>query len=293
MPSAQLPQERPRRPRTPFAIRIGVYSLFSASVFLALVPSNDSAWAKAPGKGTDDSACAQFDHQHASWNTLLKSYVRKGVVNYAGLKQAGGPALDGYLRSLESVCPGDYDKWTREQKLAFWINAYNAYTVKLVLTHYPIKSIRSIGFLPGAAFRESFIPLKALRGEVLSLNDIEHEILRKEFREPRIHFAINCASKSCPALQSEVYRSATLDTQLTLATRQFVSDTSKNRFDAASSTLYLSAIFDWFREDFERSSRTLPAFVARYAEPAIAAALSDGEKVRVKFLDYDWALNGR
>jgi len=215
------------------------------------------------------------------------------VVDYAGLERSGRPALNAYLRSLESVCPSDYDTWTHDQKLALWINAYNAYTVKLILDHYPLTSIRSIGLLPGAAFRETFIPLETLRGSALSLEDIEHEILRKEFREPRIHFAIVCASKSCPTLRSEAYRATTLDAQLTEAARGFVSDSSKNRYDAASRTLRLSPIFDWFEEDFERSSQTLPAFVARYAEPATAAALTSGGDVRVEFLDYDWSLNGR
>ena len=147
--------------------------------------------------------------------------------------------------------------------------------------------------MPGAAFRERFIPLQSLRGQVLSLNDIEHEILRKELGEPRIHFAIVCASKSCPELRSEAYRAKTLDEQLTQAARSFISDPSKNRFDAAARTLRLSPIFDWFRADFERSSASLPAFVARYAEPAVATALSSGGEVRIEFLDYDWSLNGR
>ncbi|MEO8601067.1 MAG: DUF547 domain-containing protein [bacterium] len=260
---------------------------------MALAACAGPARGEPAGDPAAGDACTFFDHQHAAWNTIVARYVREGIVDYAGLKRSGLPALDGYLQSLESVCRRHYNTWTGEQKLAFWINAYNAYTVKLILDHYPLKSIRSIGLLPGAAFRENFIPLQALRGKVLSLNDIEHDILRKEFREPRIHFAIVCASKSCPELRNEAYRATTLDAQLTEAARRFVSDSSKNRFDAASRTLRLSSIFDWFREDFERSSQTLPAFVARYAEPATATALSSGGNVRVEFLDYDWSLNGR
>ena len=292
--AAQEPRrELAQRPSTSPLRRAGVRAGWALSFCLGLAACAGPAQAEPSGEPAGGDVCALFDHQPAAGNAILARHVREGVVDYAGLKRSGGPALDGYLRSLESVCRGHYDTWTREQKLAFWINAYNAYTVKLILNHYPLKSIRTIGLLPGAAFRESFIPLRSLRGKVLSLNDIEHDILRKEFREPRIHFAINCASKSCPDLSSEAYRAATLDAQLTSAARRFVSDTSKNRFDAASRTLRLSAIFDWFREDFERSSQTLPAFVARYAEPATATALSSGGSVRVEFLDYDWSLNGR
>lgn len=271
----------------------GLRAVFAAYLGISVAACAAPARGESSGAAAGADVCPTFDHEHAAWTTVLARYVRDGGVDYAGLKRSGGPALDSYLRSLESVCRGHYDSWTNEQKLAFWINAYNAYTVKLILNHYPLTSIRSIGLLPGAAFRESFIPLRSLRGKVLSLNDIEHEILRREFREPRIHFAINCASKSCPELRSEAYRAATLDAQLTQAARGFVQDPTKNRFDAESRTLRLSSIFDWFREDFERSARTLPAFVARYAEPATASALTSGSTVRVEFLDYDWSLNGR
>ena len=281
------------KPNTSPHKRRSARAVFAAAICIGIAACAGPARGEPAGDAAGGDVCALFDHQHTAWNTILARYVREGVVDYADLKRSGLPSLDGYLRSLESVCRGHYDAWTREQKLAFWINAYNAYTVKLILNHYPLKSIRSIGLLPGAAFRESFIPLRSLRGKVLSLNDIEHDILRKEFREPRIHFAIVCASKSCPELRSEAYRATTLDSQLTQAARRFVSDTSKNRFDAASRTLRLSSIFDWFREDFERSSQTLPAFVARYAEPATSTALSSGGNVRVEFLDYDWSLNGR
>lgn len=252
----------------------------------------ESGGAEAQAAGPD--SCALFDQEHTAWTSLLGRYVHDGSVDYAGIKRSGMPDLAAYLRSLESVCRGHFDSWTREQKLAFWINAYNACTVKLILDHYPLRSIRSIGLLPGAAFREEFIGLGALRGRSgnLSLNDIEHEILRREFREPRIHFAIVCASKSCPALRSEAYRARDLGAQLDAAARSFVRDASKNRYDAATRTLRISSIFDWFRADFEGAAGTLPEFVARYADESTARALRAGG-VRVEFLDYDWSLNGR
>ncbi len=236
-------------------------------------------------------SCATLDHRHAAWTEILRRFVRDGQVDYAGLARHGQRHLSRYLQALASVCPDDYGHWTRDQQLAFWLNAYNAYTVRLILDHYPLSSIRTIGILPGAAFRTTFISMR-LRDRTLSLNDIEHEILRREFVEPRIHFAIVCASQSCPRLRSEAYRAADLDPQLDDQARLFVRDPSKNRFDPAARVLHLSSIFTWFHEDFERAAGTLVDYVARYADEPVAAGVRQ-PGVRVEFLDYDWSLNGR
>lgn len=217
---------------------------------------SSDAQSASPGGGP--SSGAHFDHDHSAWTAVLQRYVQSCFVDYAGLKKNGQAKLDTYLRSLESVRRSHYDSWTREQQLAYWINAYNAYMVQLILNHYPLKSIRSIGLLPGAAFRDDFIPLKGVLGKTLSLNNIEHEILRKQFQEPRIHFAIVCASKSCPILRPEAYRAKDLHSQLDDAARAFIRDSSKNSFEPGARTLRLSSIFKWFREDFEREARTLP-----------------------------------
>jgi hypothetical protein len=213
-------------------------------------------------------------------------------VDYAALKRERQPALDAYLRSLESVERSELESWPRSDQLAFWIDAYNAYTVKLVLDHHPIRSIRSIGVLPGAAFRKTFIPLERVAGRKLSLDDIEHRILRERFRDPRIHFAIVCASRSCPVLRDEAYRGRDLDSQLDDAARSFLRDPARNRYGPASRTLFLSSIFKWFRGDFEAAAGSLPAFVARYADEPTAEALRRGG-VKIEFLDYDWSLNER
>ncbi|MBI2187063.1 MAG: DUF547 domain-containing protein [Acidobacteria bacterium] len=231
-----------------------------------------------------------FDHEHRSWTAILAQYVVDGSVNYRGLADRGQPALDAYLSALGAASPAE-SGWTREERLAFWINAYNAFAIRLILDHYPLRSIRSIGFLPLAAFRTKFIPLGAGRTPI-SLNVIENEILRKQLQDARIHFAIVCASKSCPALRSEAYRSSVLDQQLDTAARAFLDDPSKNRWDPASRTLSLSSIFKWFRDDFERAGGTLLAFVGRYLRQPVAADLQKG-KVRIVFLNYDWSLNGR
>jgi len=251
-------------------------------------PAGDAP--EAAGDRTD--ACLAFDHDHAAWTSLLLRFVRDGQVDYAGLKRSGERDLAEYLQSLGAVCSRHYEQWSREEKLAFWINTYNAATVRLILDNYPIDSIRRIGFLPGAAFRLSFVSVPAVRSSALSLNDIEHEILRKQFDEPRIHFAIVCASKSCPRLRSEAYRARDLDRQLEEAARGFARDITKNRFDAGSHVLYLSSIFQWFHEDFEKAAGSLPAFFARFADPTTATEIRSGH-IEVEFLDYDWSLNGR
>jgi hypothetical protein len=232
---------------------------------------------------------SRFDHEHSSWTAILDQYVSSGSVDYAGLADRGQPALDAYLMALSAASP-DESLWTREERLAFWINAYNASTIRLILDHYPLSSIRSIGFLPMAAFRTKFIPLGADQRRI-SLNAVENDILREQFNDSRIHFAIVCASKSCPTLRSEAYRSSVIDQQLDDAARAFLDDPSKNRWELASRTLHLSSIFKWFRDDFQRDASTLPAYAGRYMGQLDQAAL-DGGKVRVEFLDYDWSLNG-
>ncbi|HEY0095029.1 MAG TPA: DUF547 domain-containing protein, partial [Archangium sp.] len=219
--------------------------------------------------------------------------VHDGEVDYAGLQARAQPELTAYLRSLEAPGPEDYAGFTREQRLAFWVNVYNAYTVRLILDHYPLKSIRRIGWLPLAAFRARFIPLRVLGGkEKLSLWQVEHTHLRRELDEPRIHFAIVCASRSCPKLRSEAYRASEVDAQLEDAARGFVRDSFRNRVDPARGRAEVSRIFKWYRGDFERDGRTLGESIARYAEPAQAEVLRKLGS-RPGFLDYDWGLNGR
>ncbi len=197
------------------------------------------------------------------WSSLPLKYVHDGLVDYQGLKRQGVAELNNYLATLSSVCTADERAATRDERRAFWINAYNAYTVKLILDHYPVRSIRSIGWLPQAAFKKKFIPMPGLGNGNLSLDEIENDILRKQLGEPRIHFAIVCASKSCPKLRSQAYRADALSLQLDQAARDFIQDSSKNRYDAARRTFYASSIFKWFRGDFERAKGSLAAFIGQ------------------------------
>jgi len=226
-----------------------------------------------------------FDHSHRALGAVLSAHVREGVVDYPALKQDGS-ALARYLGTLEGVTRDQLAAFTRDQRLAFWINAYNAYTLKLVLDHYPVESIRKIGRFWESPFKIRFIPLEKIRGERISLDVIEHEVLRKAFQDPRIHAAIACAARSCPLLRDRAYTALAIDSELDQAMKGFLADPSKNRWDPATRTLGLSSIFDWFRQDFEKDG-PLAGFVARYLD------LPPGGEPRIQFLDYDWSLNGR
>ena len=234
-----------------------------------------------------EAACSKIDHDHAAWTAILGRWVLDGRVDYRGLKRDGNARLDAYLKTLSGVCASDYEGWTRDRRIAFWINAYNAFTIRLILDNYPISSIRKIGILPGAAFRRSFIPMEGLKGGRISLDDIEHRTLRSDFKEPRIHFALVCAARGCPPLRNEAYRASDLDRQLDDQGRAFLKNPAMNRFDAANRILYLSSIFDWFRGDFETGGGSLAQFVSRYmgdrrvTEPG----------VKIEFLEYAWGLN--
>ncbi len=236
-------------------------------------------------------SCPNLDAAHGAFSEILARRVRDGFVDYAGLARDDRAALDGYLGQLSTTSRTCLDQSARADRFAFWINAYNANTLRLIVDHYPVASIRSIGWLPGAAFRDAFIAMPDMRDKPFSLNDIEHTILRPDFRDARVHFAIVCASKSCPALRGEAYRGADLERQLDEQARIFLADATKNRVDEGAHVLRLSEIFKWFRDDFERDAGSLTAYVRRFA-PAPMAAVAAAPAVQIEFLDYDWSLNG-
>jgi hypothetical protein len=238
-----------------------------------------------------------FEHDHPQWTALLArhvTWVNSGFasrVDYRGLQQDRAE-LERYLAVLSSVPRQRYDNWNRDQRLAFLINAYNAFTLKLVSDHYPLDSIKEIGGLFASPWSQAFIPLF---GQTLTLDQIEHSLIREPgvFDEPRIHFAVNCASIGCPALRPEAFVAGTLDAQLQDSQRRFLSDRSRNRFDAASGHFRVSKIFDWYADDFARQSGSLQAYLQKQA--TLLAATEDLAQARntstVAFLDYDWSLN--
>lgn len=225
-----------------------------------------------------------FDHEHTELDAILKSKVKSERVDYASLK-SDPSELNAYLGQLASVEESEFKAWSEAQQLAMLINLYNAATLKLVIDHYPVDSIKDIGGL----FRKPWdIESLTLFGKTTTLNHLEHEILRKNYNEPRIHFAIVCAAKGCPALLNEAYTAGKLDAQLKKQGEQFIRDVNKNRVDAGKKTVYLSKIFDWFEDDFTKDGSVIE-FVKPYFSTSDAKALNKGFKV--KHTGYDWSLN--
>lgn len=209
---------------------------------------------------------------HSLWSTALKEHVDEaGHVNYAKWKE-DTTLLDDYITSLKENPPAEF--WSRNDSLAYFINAYNAVTVKLILDHYPLKSIRKL-ITPWRFKRFE------LEGEKISLNHIEHQILRK-MNEPRIHFAINCASASCPKLFNTAFYAHTMEEQLEEATTLFINDPLRNQL--SKKEMAISRIFQWFASDFG-TKKERHAFIRKYATQPV------DKNAKVRFLNYDWQLN--
>ena len=231
---------------------------------------------------------ASFDHSYTNFARVLETRVQDGNVDYAAL-QKDRQELEAFLRLVGSVTENDYAAWSREQKLAFLINSYNAAVLQLVADNYPVSSIKRIGGWFSNPFSTKFV---SLFGRKVSLDDIEHGMLRPDFREPRIHFALVCAAKSCPTLRREPYTAEKLNQQLDDQARLFLNDQSKNRVDADSRTIYLSSIFKWFGEDFGPDQNAVIGSVGKYW-PSAAQAANASPPFKVRYLDYDWKLNDR
>ena len=229
------------------------------------------------------SLAAQPGLSHNPFDELLQKHVNeRGMVNYQAF-QTDRAKLKSYLTSLEKNAP--QDSWSENQRLAFWINAYNAYTIDLILEHYPVKSIKEIGSTIKIPFVSTAWDVKFINigGEEYDLNAIEHSIIRKEFDEPRIHFALVCAAVSCPKLQNTAYLPGTLDEQLTKAAKEFLNDSEKNEFKS-SKKASLSKLFNWYGGDFNNNG-TLIEYLNQYAPIQLES------NARISWMDYDWALN--
>ncbi|HMV69142.1 MAG TPA: DUF547 domain-containing protein [Myxococcota bacterium] len=225
------------------------------------------------------------DPATACWDELVRAHVHDGAVDYAALRGAARPALDGCVGRFAEV--RSMAGWTEPQRLAWWINAYNAYTVLLVVEHPGIASIKDIGWPLSTPWKQAFIHLEGLAGRVLTLDDVEHDVIRKAFAEPRVHMALVCASRSCPPLRAEAYAPDRLDAQLGDQARRFLADPSRNRVDAAG--LHLSKIFAWYEADFAGAGG-VREFLATWGPPPMQAAAGSAP---IDHLPYDWSLNGR
>lgn len=247
-------------------------------------------------------AAAGFDHGFATYAGLLRSAVHGPRVDYAALKSDRG-RLDAVVATFASPTPAEEQGWTRQQRMAFWINAYNALTIQAIVDHYPIRGSiftrsprNSIRQIDGVWTRLTW----QVAGRSVTLDDIEHKILRPTFGDARVHFAVNCASVSCPPLAADPYRADTLDASLDAAARRYLGSTEGLRVDGG--TLLVSSIFKWYGDDFIPQYAAIAAEGGTPRDRAILGAIvrfGPGDAVRrartgrprIGYLDYDWSLN--
>lgn len=221
------------------------------------------------------------EFSHALFEQVLKGHVKDGVVDYPAIQT--DDRLAAYLAQLERVAPDTFA--TRNEQLAFWINAYNAFAIKGILDHYsPVTYLGRYRYFIGREYR--------VGGAAINLYDLERQVLIKQFQEPLIHFAIVCASASCPKLQSWAYQPNQLDRQLDLAARAFINDPTRNRFDRTKKVASLSMIFKWFDEDFTHAAGSILSYIARYVNDSELVQDLMQADYRIEFLEYDWSLNG-
>lgn len=224
-----------------------------------------------------------FDQMHSKFSMVLKKYTKKDtnqvLVNYKDLK-ANQEEFNSYIKELESLSLDEFNQFSKEEKLAFWINAYNAFTIQLILKNYPIKSIKDAGSFISGPWSKDFIHLL---GKVYDLDNIEHDIIRKEFKEPRIHFAVNCASMGCPSLYQEAFVAKNLNKQLEIASKNFILNKKKNYYDKKENILYLSKIFNWYGADFNSKYQGYRNYIKSY--------INLPKNYAIEWLDYDWKLN--
>jgi hypothetical protein len=227
------------------------------------------------------SAESAITVDHTTYGKLLESHVKDGRVNYTTFKQDEAD-LDRYLAQLAAVDPEQLD---RSEQMAFYINAYNAWTIKLILKNYPgVESIKDLGSLFQSPWKKKFVKIN---GKTMTLDNIEHDILRPVFKDPRVHFAVNCASISCPPLQDKPFTGADLERQLDAAAMSFINDPQSNF--VRGDKLYVSRIFKWFGEDF---GNDIPGYFRSHALGDLAKKMAKaGQKLKIQYLEYDWSLN--
>ncbi|KPK37692.1 MAG: hypothetical protein AMJ69_10675 [Gammaproteobacteria bacterium SG8_47] len=240
----------------------------------------------------DHNPTSTIDVDHSVWDQFLAHYVHAGDdgihrVRYAGVTPAGRGALGRYISELQQV---PVRQLHRDEQLAFWINLYNAVTVDIVLQYYPVQSIRDIDISPGLFAQGPWgKKLLVIEGQRLSLNDIEHAILRPIWRDPRVHYGLNCASLGCPNLQQRAFTAEDASELLDAAARDYVNHPRGVRVNAGE--LHVSSIYSWFRQDFGGSDAAVIAHLKVYALPALAEALRGFDNIADD--DYDWALNAQ
>jgi hypothetical protein len=290
MTNCDCRREEAMRERDDFKVISSVIRALVVVFLLAClaIPANAADLAKAFGV-YDPKSTRVVDH--LKWNQTLAAYLYKGEdglnrFDYAGLKAKGLARLATYLERLQKADP---TKLTRDEQFAFWVNLYNATTVDIVARQYPVNSIRDIR--QGDLFSSGPWTAKLVKvnGQSLSLDDIEHKILRPIWRDPRIHYAVNCASVGCPNLASTAYTGGALAAMLDKAARDYVNSPRGVRFDG--SRLVVSSIYDWYEEDFGGSKAGVLEHLGKYASPPLSRRIS--QTGGISGYDYDWALNDK
>tara|TARA_R110002153_G_scaffold240661_6_gene395418 strand:+ start:2127 stop:2849 length:723 start_codon:yes stop_codon:yes gene_type:complete len=222
---------------------------------------------------------SQVKAQTAVFNDVLQKHVTKdGIVDYKSFKNDEAK-LDSFISYLEKTSPDN--SWSENKQKAFWINAYNAYTIKIILENYPLKSILDIKQDDKTAWK---IPFAKIGGKTYTLDFIEHEILRKNFSDPKIHVGVNCASGSCPKLGNLAFTEENIEAELTRLMKDFINDASRNKI--SEKKIQISEIFNWFKEDFTKNGSIID-FLNNYSETEISP------KAKISYLKYNWTLNGK
>lgn len=225
--------------------------------------------------GLFSAPVSAFDQTHKGWDTIVSTYVDGDSFNYRGLKPHSDN-VGAYLKSMAEVREPEFEGWSVDEQLAYLINLYNAATIDLILKNYPVKSIKEIN--SGKPWE---LKTTSLFGKMISLDQLENEVIRGQYEEPRIHFAVNCASVGCPSLREDAYVASKLDVQLEEQTKKFMGDEKHNRIEG--DTLVLSPIFDWYGSDFKKSGDSIIGFIGKYLPASKGKGITFGE--------YDWSLN--
>lgn len=236
-----------------------------------------------------------IDHNHSSFTKILENNTSQKDgqtwVDYAHLVKTDRKILKEYLNELEEVTSAQYSSFSKDQKLAFLINAYNAFTLEWIAEHYPVKSIKDTGSFLRSPWKTTFPKYKFL-GESFTLDSIEHDRIRKEFNEPRIHFAVNCASIGCPSLMTTAFSAKDLEKQLAQAEEAFFRNPDK--FQAKGNKIKLSPILDWYGDDFKKVHGSVEKYIFKRAKKmGLLKDINDASELKIDFMDYNWDLNGK
>ncbi len=260
-----------------------------SGIFLLLITLSCNSYAdsKLAEYWSHSNADSEITIDHSSWDRLLAAYIEEkqglNYFHYSVVTPADREALESYIDRLQSVIVTETG---RRQQYAYWINLYNAVTIKVILDHYPVKSIRKISYslLSRGPWKEKLVTVEGMK---LSLDDIEHEILRPVFQDNRIHYAVNCASIGCPNLQATAFTADNIEDLLDDAARQYINH--PRGVTIHGDQLIVSSIFDWYVEDFGGSDREIIKHFIQYAQPDLARELENFRKI--SDYEYDWKLN--